>query len=214
MKNRTAFLGYLVSTLLCLGGNAVAHSSTSNDQTAPAGNDKGATDYRLPKPDHWIAPRAVADGGGGTVIATAEIAATPDRIFRALTTDEVEKWWGHPDYYHMEDWKADLRVQGKWSVAVRFANGSSNHGSGEFVRIDEPYELVMTRRFDTHPTLGTRETTITYRLDAVPRGTRITVREEGFGGRSEAAYGNAEHWERVLSWLTDYLRTDAGHGPS
>jgi hypothetical protein len=63
----------------------------------------------------------------------------------------------------------------------------------------------MTRRFDKHPLLGTRETTITYRFDAIPSGTRVTVRDEGFIGRAEAAYGNAEHWERVLGWLAAYL---------
>jgi hypothetical protein len=29
-----------------------------------------------------------------------------------------------------------------------------------------------------------------------------------FVGRSEAAYGNAEHWERVLGWLDAYLMAD------
>ena len=57
--------------------------------------------------------------------------------------------------------------------------------------------------------MGTRETTITYRFDLIPAGTRVTVRDEGFVGRSEAAYGNAEHWERVPSWLDAYLRRES-----
>jgi hypothetical protein len=67
----------------------------------------------------------------------------------------------------------------------------------------------MTRKFEKHPLLGTRETTITYRLDPIATGTRVTVREEGFVGRSEAAFGNAEHWERVLGWLDLYMRSDS-----
>jgi hypothetical protein len=63
----------------------------------------------------------------------------------------------------------------------------------------------MTRRFDKHPLQGTRETTITYLLEPVADGTRLTVRDEGFVGRSQAAHGNAEHWERVLAWLDAYL---------
>jgi hypothetical protein len=31
------------------------------------------------------------------------------------------------------------------------------------------------------------------------------MREEGYIGGSEAAYGNAEHWERVLGWLAAYF---------
>jgi uncharacterized protein YndB with AHSA1/START domain len=147
----------------------------------------------------------VADAGAGTIIATAVIAASPERVFRALTTEEVERWWGSPGFYRQTGWTADLRVCGQWSVTVRFADGSTNGGSGEFAEIDRPRKLVMTRKFESHPLLGTRETTITYRLDAVAAGTRLTVRDEGFVGRGEAAYGNAEHWERVLAWLGTYL---------
>jgi uncharacterized protein YndB with AHSA1/START domain len=64
-------------------------------------------DFRLPTASKWAAPRAVADVGGGTIIATAEISAPPERVFAALTTKEVEQWWGHPDFYRQTDWKAD-----------------------------------------------------------------------------------------------------------
>ena len=170
---------------------------------------KARTDFRLPTASKWSAPRAVADGGGGTIIATAKVAAPPERVFRALTSDEVERWWGHPDFYRQTGWKADLRVCGQWSVTVVFVDGSTNGGSGEFCEIDAPSKLVMTRKFEKHPLQGTRETTITYRLDPTATGTRLTVRDEGFVGRSEAAYGNAEHWERVLGWLSAYLKAES-----
>jgi uncharacterized protein YndB with AHSA1/START domain len=105
-------------------------------------------------------------------------------------------------------WTADLRVYGQWSVKVRFPDGNTNGGSGEFVEIDEPKKLVMTRKFEKHPLQGTREITITDRLEPTPTGTRVMVRDEGFVGRSEAAYGNAEHWERVLGWLNAYLKPE------
>lgn len=173
-----------------------------------------APDFRLPTAAKWRAPRAVADGGGGTIIATADVDAPPERVFRALTTDEVERWWGHPDYYRQTDWKADLRVQGRWSVAVRFTDGSTNGGSGEFAELDAPRKIVMTRRFENHPLQDARETTITYRLDPIPTGTRVTVRDEGFIGRSAAAFGNAEHWERVLGWLGAFLGGEHAAAPA
>jgi len=46
--------------------------------------------------------------------------------------------------------------------------------------------------------------------DPIATGTRVTVRDEGFIGRSEAAYGNAEHRERVLGWLDAYLKRIKG----
>ena len=169
------------------------------------------TDFRVPTASKWAAPRAVVDAAGGLILATAEIPASPDRVFRALTTDEVERWWGHPDFYRMTGWTADVRVCGEWRVTVHFADGSANGGSGEFAEIDVPGKIVMTRRFDKHPLLGTRETTITYRLEPVANGTRVTLRDEGFIGRSQAAFGNAEHWERVLGWLHAYMGSAGGN---
>ena len=64
----------------------------------------------------------------------------------------------------------------------------------------------MTRTFDDHPFLEPRETTITCRLEPSPYGTLVTVRDEGFIGRSQGAYGIAEIWERVLAWLDEFLR--------
>jgi hypothetical protein len=36
---------------------------------------------------------------------------------------------------------------------------------------------------------------------------RVTVRDEGFVGWSDAAYSNAEHRERVLGGLGDYAKS-------
>jgi uncharacterized protein YndB with AHSA1/START domain len=151
------------------------------------------------------APRAVADGIGGTIIAVADIDAPPERVFRALTTDEIVQWWRNPELYRTAEFKADLRVCGAWSQVVQTNDGNTVVGSGEFAELDAPRKIVMTRRFDKHPFQGTRETTITYRLEPIATGTRLTVRDEGFIGRSEAAYGNAEIWEKVLAWLDAYL---------
>ena len=108
-------------------------------------------DFRQPTAEKWAPPRAVADGVGGMILATAEIAAPPDALFRAFTTNEVEHWWGHPDYYKQTDWKSDVRVGGAWSSVVRFTNGMTNVGSGEFAELDPPRKIVMTRRFQEHP---------------------------------------------------------------
>ena len=78
-------------------------------------------------------------------------------------------------------------------------------GFGEFCEIDFPNKLVMTKRFSAHPFLGDQETTITYNFQPSPYGTLITVGDEGFIGRSEAAYGNAEIWEKVHGWFDEYL---------
>jgi uncharacterized protein YndB with AHSA1/START domain len=161
-------------------------------------------DFRAPTVSKR-APKAVADGIGGMILAFAEVGGTPEQAFRALTTNEVEKWWKFPGVYHQKDWKSDVRACGAWSVTVELVEGKLVHGFGEFCEISFPDKIVMTRRFDTHPFLGDRETTITYRLEPSQNGTLVTVRDEGYIGRSQAAYGNAEIWEKVLGWLDNYL---------
>ena len=164
-------------------------------------------DFRMPS-SAKRAPRAVADGIGGVIIAVADIDAAPERVFRALTSDEVEKWWAFKGIYRTAKFTSDLRVGGEWTQLVQLEDGNTVVGSGEFAEIDAPRKVVMTRRFDKHPFQGPRETTITYRFERIETGTRVTVRDEGFIGRSEAAYGNAEIWEKVLGWLDAYLGTD------
>jgi uncharacterized protein YndB with AHSA1/START domain len=168
---------------------------------APSG---AKPDFRAPTRSKRT-PRAVADGPGGMIIAVAEVAGPPERVFDALTTSEIEQWWRWPGQYHQKDWKSDVRVGGRWSVAVELADGALVRAWGEFCELSFPNKIVMTRRFDAHPFLGDRETTITYRFEPSAHGTLITVLDAGFIGRSEAAYGNAEIWERVLGFLDAYL---------
>jgi len=104
------------------------------------------TDFRVPPASNWRAPRAVADGRGGRIIATAEVAVPPERVFRALTEpEELGRWWRHPDYYSTAGWKTNLGVCGEWSVTVRFTDGSTHVGSGEFAEIGPPRKIVMTQ---------------------------------------------------------------------
>jgi hypothetical protein len=51
------------------------------------------------------APKAVADGVAGMILAIAEVSGTPEQAVRALTTDEILKWWRFPGTYHQKTGK-------------------------------------------------------------------------------------------------------------
>jgi len=167
------------------------------------------------QPDFRIAteakktPKAVADSASGMLLACAEVAGTPEHTFHALMTKDVERWWKIPSVYHLKDWQAELRPQGRWSVTVELHDGRQVNEWGEICEVSAPDKIVMTRRFGANPLLGERETTLTYRLEPCSHGTRVTLREEGFIGRPEAARGNAENWEKVLGWLDQYLASQS-----
>ncbi|HWE28367.1 MAG TPA: SRPBCC domain-containing protein [Polyangia bacterium] len=146
--------------------------------------------------------RAVADLSAGKIVATVEIAAPIARVFAAITdADAIPRWWGSADTYRTTSHTADLRPGGKWRSVGVGRDGHEFSVGGEFLTIEPPRLLVQTWNpsWDEHPT------TITYRLEPLADGgTRVTVRHEGFGDRTESCKSHGEGWERVLGWLAAY----------
>jgi uncharacterized protein YndB with AHSA1/START domain len=155
--------------------------------------------------------RAVADLDAGTILATVEIAAPPERVFRAITSEEITQWWGSPKAYRTTEWVADVRPGGRWRASGAGAEGKPFSVEGEFREVEAPRRLVQTWRAEWD---GGNETTITYRLDPIEGGTRVTLRHEGFGQRSESCRGHAVGWQRVLGSLTKHFVVTAnGEAP-
>jgi uncharacterized protein YndB with AHSA1/START domain len=147
--------------------------------------------------------RALADLAAGSILATVDIAASAERVFRALTDPkELMAWWGSPETYQAHAWEADFRVGGRWRCEGKSAEGKPYAVEGEFLEIAPPRRLVQTWSYDWEA--GRPPTRITYALEDVAGGTRLTVRHEGFVGR-DACSGHAGGWERVLGWLERHL---------
>jgi uncharacterized protein YndB with AHSA1/START domain len=150
--------------------------------------------------------RAVADVDAGRILASVEIGAPIERVFRALASEEVAEWWGSPEEYRTTKWVGDLRPGGHWRADGVSAGGEPFFVEGEYVEVEPPHRLVQTWRPQWEP--GT-STTITYRLEAIDGGTRLTLRHEGFVGRAESCNGHAQGWERVFGWLTKHFAKGA-----
>ncbi|SDN77391.1 SRPBCC domain-containing protein [Afipia sp. GAS231] len=145
------------------------------------------------------AVQSVADVVAGLILATADISASPERVFRALTaSDEVVRWWGSDDVYRTTAWVADLRVNGHWRADGRQTDGTAFSVEGEFLAIDAPRKIAQTWKADWDEG---KPTTLTYRLEATEGGTRVTLRHEGFQGRADSCRSYAEGWRLVLQWL-------------
>jgi uncharacterized protein YndB with AHSA1/START domain/uncharacterized protein YciI len=147
---------------------------------------------------------AVADVTEGVVLARIEIAVPPDRVFRALTTEELTRWWGADDLYRTTKFSIDLRPGGRWRTDGRGTDGSDFHVEGEVLEVDPPRRLVQTWKPSWEPGPAT---TITYTLDAVDGGTRVTVRHSGFTSGASCD-SHADGWTRVLGWLGGHFAGD------
>lgn len=80
------------------------------------------------------------------------------RVFDAWTKAEQVKCWYRPGGAVVCDCDIDLRVDGKWRVVLRGADGKEHGLGGEFREIDAPHRLVQTFRYDGAPQAEVVET--------------------------------------------------------
>lgn len=146
--------------------------------------------------------RAVADLTEGRILASVEIAAPPARVFQALASKEVVDWWVRPGVFDTREWTGDVRVGGRWRASGVF-RGQPYVLEGEFLEIDSPQKLVHT--YGVGAPWG--PTTVTYLLEELDGGTRITLRHSGFTSR-EKCLGNCLGWETSFERLAELLGSE------
>jgi uncharacterized protein YndB with AHSA1/START domain len=144
--------------------------------------------------------RAVADTVQGHLVASVELAAPPERVFRALASKEVTDWWVRAGVFDTRDWTGDLCIGGRWR-ASGIARGQPYAIEGEFLEIDPPRRLVHTWRLVGLPNLPT---TVTYDLEQDNGGTHVTLRHEGFTS-AETCTNTAVGWETSFEQLAKAL---------
>ena len=149
--------------------------------------------------------RAIADLSEGTILATVDIGAPPERVFRALTSREVTEWWGAEGLYRTTEWAGDVRVGGHWHAKGAGADGKAFGVEGEYLEVDPPHKLAHTWKYDWG---AGNVTTVRYRLEAIEGGTRVTLRHTGFDSHDECT-SHSDGWVHVLGWLRSYVDSGA-----
>ena len=155
---------------------------------------------------------ATADTEKGLVRVVAEIKASPERVFRALTDpEEVPKWWGQNGVYRTAKWESDLRPGGKWKSTIAAPEGAEMNDprtpepqtvGGEYIVVDPPnvLEFTWSPSWDNFAVSRVR-----YEIEAIAGGSRLTVIHSGFENRREMATSHGEGWVRVIGWLSSYV---------
>jgi uncharacterized protein YndB with AHSA1/START domain len=144
--------------------------------------------------------RSVADFAEGKIVATVEIEAPPERVFRALASEEIVHWWGADGIYKTTEWTGDVRPGGHWRASGVEADGKRFAVEGEYLETDPPHKLVHTWKPTWDPGSAT---TVTYRLEAIEGGTRVTLHHSGFTSRESCA-NHTDGWAMVLGWLKQH----------
>jgi uncharacterized protein YndB with AHSA1/START domain len=146
------------------------------------------------------AARAVADLTAGQILASVEIAAPPERVFRALTSKEIVDWWVNPGVFDTREWSGEVRKGGHWRASGN-VRGQPYALEGEFLEVDPPTRLVHTWK-----RVGTpgAPTVVSYLLQSKNGGTRLTLRHSGFDP-PESCATTSDGWEASLARLAAIL---------
>ncbi|MDF2114832.1 SRPBCC family protein [Roseiarcaceae bacterium H3SJ34-1] len=148
--------------------------------------------------------RAIADVTDGVIVATIDIRVPPERVFRALTSEEIIQWWVRPGVFDTREWVGDVRVGGRWR-ASGIGNGKPYTLEGEFTEVDPPRKLVHTWS-PVGPALP--PSIVTYTLEQIEGGTRLTLRHSGIV--APAMFENTSvGWEVSLETLVELLSAEA-----
>src|SRR6266849_1550027 len=150
------------------------------------------------------AARALADLAQGEILATVEIAAPPERVFRALASKEIIDWWVRPGIFDTREWTGDVRKGGRWR-ASGVARGQPYALEGEFLEVQPPTKLVHTWQRVGMPGAPT---TVTYHLQPISGGTRLTLRHTGFVP-PDTCGSVGEGWETSFGQLARNLSAAA-----
>jgi len=147
--------------------------------------------------------RAVANVEAGQLFASVEVTASPERVFRSLASKEITEWWVRPGVFDTREWSGDVRVGGRWRAAG-MSRGQPYVQGGEFIEIDSPRRLVHTWEGAGRPEAPS---TVTYDLERIEGGTRLTLRQGGFVS-SEVCNAFAIGWETSFERLAEILTPD------
>lgn len=149
--------------------------------------------------------RAEPDTAAGSILATVQLSASPERVFRALASDEVTRWWVRPGVFDTREWGGDVRVGGTWR-ASGVGRGRPYALEGEFVEVEAPRRLVHTWRPSG---ASVPPTTVGYLLERVDGGTSLTLRHSGFTS-PETCESTAAGWQTSFDRLAELLSSEHG----
>jgi uncharacterized protein YndB with AHSA1/START domain len=150
------------------------------------------------------AAKALANLAEGEILATVEIAAPPERVFRALASKEIIDWWVRPGVFDTREWTGDVRKGGRWR-ASGVARGQPYVLEGEFLEVQPPTRLVHTWQCVGMPGAPT---TVIYHLQPIDGGTRLTLRHTGFVP-PDGCGSVCEGWESSFEQLARNLSAAA-----
>jgi uncharacterized protein YndB with AHSA1/START domain len=118
--------------------------------------------------------------------------APRQKVFRAWTEpEELKKWWG-PDGFSTPSAEIDLRVGGRFRIAMKSPRDNVHVLVGTYREVRPPERLVYTWRWEAEPEYG--ETLVTVEFLDRGESTEVVLTHELFPTQ-EACRGHEQGWK-------------------
>ena len=143
-----------------------------------------------------------------SVITEIEIAAPPDRVFRALIEREQALQWGTGEAFEITLWEMDARPGGKWHFVSKEKKGTGAAKAfdhhGEILQFDPPRLLEYSWFANWHPDPAHR-TIVRWDLMPTKSGTNLKVTHSNLAALPGAAQGYGQGWPGLLQQIKNFI---------
>jgi uncharacterized protein YndB with AHSA1/START domain len=124
-------------------------------------------------------------------------------VFKACTDpDELAKWWG-PRGFTAPNVEIDLRVGGRYRIAMQPPDGELFYLSGEFLEVDAPVRLAYTFRWED-PDPDDQETVVTLSFADLGDSTELVFTQKSFATEARRAL-HEDGWSDSLERLQELM---------
>jgi len=150
-------------------------------------------------------PETIVTPGQDAVISEIEIAAPPERVFKAIVDREQALQWGAHQDFEITEWDLEARVGGKWRfTSIEKATKKEYKHYGEVIEIDPPRAVAYTWMADFH-TIPSQRTVVRWDLMPTATGTRVKVTHSGLAPLPKERGEYGQGWPGVLEAIKKYL---------
>jgi len=126
-------------------------------------------------------------------------------VFRMHAEPELlAQWWG-PKGFSAPSIELDLRVGGRYRIAMQPPDGDRFFLSGEFREVDPVTRLVYTFRWEP-PDPDDRETVVVFALRDLGESTELTVDQRPFATEGRRVLHD-QGWTESLDRLHELIRS-------
>lgn len=144
--------------------------------------------------------------GADPIVVEGHFKATPERVFRAWTTEEdLLQWLGTHD---LEAAQIDARVGGSWKFTFRKGDGGHDILHGQYLAVDAPRQLTFSWQHYSLTEAGPGEESpvseVSVSFEAVDGGTFVRLTHT-LVGSDGARFNIGGGWETSFGRMRKHL---------